>query len=176
MKSKLQPLIQVMLLLAIAGAASAWFVIEPEVPDVSKIGDIGTDFDPETDWATTEPLVAESRWDNLGQKEIFRPLIPPPTPKPKTPRPPKNLPDIGVMLRNWQLSYIARGQAVIEDRRTKKEIKLKVGQTETVNRGRNQILTVTLTKLDQRNFIATFGAPAKENATELTQVFELKLF
>jgi hypothetical protein len=75
------------------------------------------------------------------------------------------------------MSYITpNGAVVIEDKRAKQEIKLKLGQTKTVHRGRNQTLTVTLTKLDNRKFIATFGAPAWKNETELKQVFELKLF
>jgi hypothetical protein len=173
MKTKSQPLLQAVLLLAIVGIGSAWFLSEPGTPDVRGI-DI--DHGAMDDRRTTTTVVAEtSRWPNLGQKDIFQPLIPPPTPPPRTPRPPQKLPPIQTMLNGWSINYVLKDSANFEDKRTKESFTLKLGESKVVGQGRNQ-LAVTLIKVSQREFKVTFAAPSFKNSSELTQEFVLEMF
>lgn len=99
--------------------------------------------------------LTERSYIHLGKTAIFDTIIPRPTPVP-TPVPTKPPdPELDKAIASWKLTAaLPGGEAMFEDKRTKEDWMMKVGEVRTVKYGR-WTLDVKLEAIDENKFTAT---------------------
>lgn len=102
------------------------------------------------------PELAQTEFKILGERNIFATIIARPTPVPRpTPTPPAP-PRINVLLRTWKLSSIVGNRVILTDTAKREEWTMKEGETKQVEY-RGEQYTITLKKINKRNFSAVFS-------------------
>ncbi|MBX7245893.1 MAG: hypothetical protein K1X53_10365 [Candidatus Sumerlaeaceae bacterium] len=100
------------------------------------------------------PAATSKKFDDFGNKEIFRAIMTPtPTPPPATPKP-SPTPNISVVLGNWKLSSVDGGEATIEDKTKANNpdgafFTMKVGEAHPVEVDKGVMGKAVLKKIDE---------------------------
>jgi hypothetical protein len=105
----------------------------------------------------SEPANADSvtaQLEKLGTVNLFDTIIPAPTPAPSpTPEPPKP-PPIEEVVKDWKLSAVLSSYALFQNRRTKEDWQMKIGESKT-ERFRNKDVKVYLDLIEKKTWSAT---------------------
>ncbi|MCX7765906.1 MAG: hypothetical protein N2246_04270, partial [Candidatus Sumerlaeia bacterium] len=100
--------------------------------------------------------LAQADFKALGERNIFATIIPRPTPVPRPTPTPAAPPRINVLLRTWKLSSIIGNRVMLTDTAKREEWTMKEGDTKQVEY-RGELYTITLKKINKRNFSAVFS-------------------
>jgi hypothetical protein len=112
--------------------------------------------------------VSVAQVPEFGKRDVFRTIIPKPTPEPTrapTPMPPPNLEQA---TRTWKLESAFGNRASFRDTRTNAEFSIELGKTR-VESYRGREIQIKLAQIDMRNFSVTLTF---ENQKMVKKMFE----
>lgn len=160
-----QILINIVLLLIIIGLG-VLVVTSHYTPPQSPVGNLIKKNESIADSETTptmtnsetvyEVAVKRDIFPHFGERDIFKTILPKPTPVPRPTRTPQPDPPIAVLTRNWKLTGILGDKALFNDRGTREDFFLKEGESRTVNyRGKDY--PITLSEINRLEFSVTLS-------------------
>ncbi|MBX3730023.1 MAG: hypothetical protein KF858_12625 [Candidatus Sumerlaeia bacterium] len=117
-------------------------------------------------------LTRQSRFRNVGARNIFPSLIPVPTPTPTPPPTPPPDPSLEEAIRQWKVKGMFRGVVFIEDPRTREEFHFDLDDPATITRTirfKNEDMVVRLDSVDSINLAATFSYTGRQGKQQVTR-------
>ena len=118
-----------------------------------------------------EAMQLEREIQNLGTKEIFKALIPPPTPTPAIELPPIPNPRIDAVLKSWNLVGF-NGSRSITIRNGANYFEFNLAEIREIEYGK-LTLAVRLDKIDDEKLVVEFHAPENVKDEEWRQVLKV---
>jgi hypothetical protein len=109
---------------------------------------------PRVNEGETEYNVAEGKYANFGRDDIFRTIIPRPTPVPTQAPTPRPTPSLERATHYWRLISASGNEAIIEDTKLHTEYTLHLNETMTIPY-LNDNLDITLIEVNENNYSVT---------------------
>ena len=165
-------LVNSVLMLLVISSLSGYFLLEPNIPqrpDLSQIKKGAIDL------VGAQAVKEESRYENLGAREVFRTLIPKPTPTPTPPPPPPKNPPLNVAMQGWKVTSIDRGEAEFFDATFNKYETWKVGEIKEIKAQNRGNINVRLKETDMKRYTVIMEADDIKDSGDWGQIFELEM-
>ena len=165
-------LVNAILMLFVIGILSGYFLLEPNLPKRPDLSQIKKEA---IEVVGAQTVKEESRYENLGAKEVFRTLIPKPTPTPTPPPPPPKNPPLGTAMKGWKVTEIYRSEVMFHNATNDKYVTWKVGEIKEIKAQNRGKIKVRLKETDMQRYTVVMEADDIKDSGDWAQIFELKM-